>query len=102
MRDVHDHLTQMNAECNRHLEHIASLIDQLRNIRASSQTQVLYVLSVVAAMFLPAQFLTGLYGMNFKNMPELGYENGYFIWWGVVLTIASSTFCYFKFIQKWI
>lgn len=61
-----------------------------------------YTLTLVATVFLPAQFLTGLYGMNFVNMPELQYEHAYMIWWGVVTTIASGTTSYFKFYKKWL
>ena len=36
------------------------------------------VLTIIATIFMPLTFITSLYGMNFKNMPELQWEYGYF------------------------
>jgi Mg2+ and Co2+ transporter CorA len=101
-RDVLDHITTIEEDCERHLDRCRSLIDDFHNARAAQQNDVSYILALVAAIFLPAQFLTGLYGMNFTNMPELEYHNGYFIWWGVVLFLALGTIAFFKFYKKWL
>ncbi|KAF4320215.1 hypothetical protein JM18_005332 [Phytophthora kernoviae] len=101
-RDVQDHITTIEEDCERHLDRCRSLIDDFHNARAAQQNDVSYILALVAAIFLPAQFLTGLYGMNFTNMPELEYHNGYYIWWAVVLFIALATVGFFKFYKKWL
>ncbi|KAG6604492.1 CorA Metal Ion transporter (MIT) Family [Phytophthora cinnamomi] len=101
-RDVLDHITTVEEDCERHLDRCRSLIDDFHNARAAQQNDVSYILALVAAIFLPAQFLTGLYGMNFTNMPELEYHNGYYIWWGVVLFIALATIAYFKYYKRWL
>lgn len=101
-RDIQDHVTVIDETCDRHLDRCRSLVDDFHNARMTQQNEVSYTLTLVATVFLPAQFLTGLYGMNFVNMPELQYEHGYMIWWGVVTTIASGTISYFKFYKKWL
>ncbi|KAG6612203.1 magnesium and cobalt transporter CorA [Phytophthora cinnamomi] len=101
-RDVQDHVTVIDETCDRLLDRCRSLVDDYHNVRYAQQSEVSYTLTLVATVFLPAQFLTGLYGMNFVNMPELQYEHGYMIWWGVVTTIASGTISYFKFYKKWL
>ncbi|KAE8886339.1 hypothetical protein PF005_g10529 [Phytophthora fragariae] len=101
-RDVQDHVTVIDETCDRLLDRCRSLVDDFHNVRHAQQSEVSYTLTLVATLFLPAQFLTGLYGMNFVNMPELQYEHGYIIWWGVVTTIASGTISYFKFYKKWL
>ena len=55
--------------------------------------RVLYLLTLVTTVFIPAQFLTGLWGMNFDDMPELHFKYGYTMFWLLVvgLTIISST-----------
>lgn len=101
-RDVQDHVAIVEEDCDKHLDACRGLIDDFHNLRAAQQNQVSFVLALVAAIFLPAQFLTGLYGMNFSNMPELGYYYGYYIWWAVVLFIAMATVVYFHFYKKWL
>lgn len=100
-RDVQDHIAIVEEDCDKHLDTCKSLIDEFHNIRAAQQSDVSYILALVAAIFLPAQFLTGLYGMNFENMPELRYHNGYYLWWMAVLTIALLTVAFFRFYKKW-
>ena len=101
-RDVLDHVTTIEEDCERHLDRCRSLMEDFHNARAAQQNDVSYILALVAAIFLPAQFLTGLYGMNFTNMPELQHHNGYFIWWVVVLVIALGTIAIFKYYKKWL
>merc|ERR1711879_680608 len=57
--------------------------------RDKSMNQTLFALSLITAVFLPMQFITGLYGMNFvkddgsPNIPELTWERGYYYFWGL-------------------
>ncbi|DAZ94815.1 TPA: hypothetical protein N0F65_012842 [Lagenidium giganteum] len=101
-RDVQDHLTIVEEECDKHLDTCRALVEHYHNVRANQQSQVSYTLTLVAAIFLPAQFLTGLYGMNFENMPELHAHAGYFVWWGVTIAIALTTIWFFHFYKRWI
>ena len=64
--------------------------------------QVMYVLTVVTTIFIPAQFLTGVYGMNFDVMPELHYANGYYVFWIVLICVVTTLLAFFKFGLKWL
>ena len=59
--------------------------------------KVLYTLTIVTTSFLPAQFLSGLYGMNFEYMPELQERKAYFVWWGAVILSVSAVLTWFKY-----
>ena len=59
------------------------------------------VLTIIATIFMPLTFITSLYGMNFKNMPELQWEYGYFMVLGMVVVIAVSMLLYFRR-KQWI
>jgi magnesium transporter len=62
--------------------------------------EVMKTLTVVSMFFLPLTFIVGVYGMNFKYFPELDWEYGYFIIWGVMILIVIFMFTYFK-VKKW-
>ena len=54
------------------------------------------LLTIFSAFFLPLTFIVGIYGMNFDVMPELRWENGYFIIIGVMCVISLFIFIWFK------
>lgn len=58
--------------------------------------EVMKLMAVVSAIFMPLSFLAGMYGMNFVNMPELNNQNGYFILIGVFVFLATSLVVTFK------
>lgn len=46
-------------------------------------------LTVISAIFIPLTFLVGVYGMNFRHMPELDWKYGYAAVWGFMLVTAG-------------
>lgn len=58
--------------------------------------EVMKLLAIVSAIFMPLSFLAGMYGMNFVNIPELSNQNGYFILLGVFALVATSLIFTFK------
>ncbi|KAG7396758.1 hypothetical protein PHYBOEH_001834 [Phytophthora boehmeriae] len=101
LADVQEHLTTIEAECEQHLDRCNSLVEGFNNERASQQNDVSYILALIAAIFLPAQFLTGVYGMNFPYIPEQTYHNGYFVWWAVMIIVAGLIVLFFK-CKRWL
>lgn len=69
--------------------HIA-LMSQKTNEASYKTNEIMRVLTAVSIFFLPLNFIAGIYGMNFVNMPELKTENGYFITLGVMVLVALS------------
>jgi magnesium transporter len=49
---------------------------------------VMKALTIVSTVFLPLSFVAGVYGMNFRFMPELGWRYGYLMAWGVFVAIV--------------
>ena len=58
--------------------------------------EIMKTLTVVSAIFIPLTFIVGVYGMNFKYMPELEYENGYYIVVGIMFIMVLGMLFYFK------
>ena len=80
-----------------------NLLDDLRNLlamqlslAAKGTNDVMRVLTVFSAFFMPLTFLVGVYGMNFDNMPELGWRWGYLGVWAVMLGLAFGLFRWFR------
>ena len=79
------------------------LRDSLNQLREAYQAAMDYslnnimkILSVVAAIFLPLTLLVGWYGMNFAHMPELEWEYGYPVLIGACVLIVGITLFFFK------
>ena len=75
-------------------------LEGLTNIYFSSishkMNEIVKVLTLVSTIFIPLTFIAGIYGMNFDNMPELHYNNGYFVILAVMLVIVMGMVVYFK------
>jgi magnesium transporter len=59
------------------------------------------VLTIIATIFMPLTFSAGIYGMNFKYMPELEWRWGYPAIWCVLVLIGGSMLIYFRR-KKWL
>jgi len=99
--------SRLHQKCLELLEQIESdlgTLDSASNYFFSAQNhkmnEVMKSLTVVSMFFLPLTFIVGVYGMNFKNLPELEWENGYYIIWGIMILIVIFMFAYFK-VKKW-
>ena len=81
------------------IESQKQILDGMANFYYAAQGQrmneIMKVLTIVSSIFIPLTFIAGVYGMNFKNLPELTWKNGYFICLGVMLLTAACLFAYF-------
>lgn len=63
--------------------------------------EIMKVLTIFSAVFIPLTFIAGIYGTNFENLPELSFKYSYYIFWGVLVIIAISMLGFFKR-KKWL
>jgi len=63
--------------------------------------EVMKVLTIIATTFIPLTFLAGVYGMNFRYMPELEWRWGYPVIWAVMLAVLIVMVVYFRR-KRWI
>jgi magnesium transporter len=80
--------------CQRLEKRAKNLKDTYEALQQARLNRRLALLTVVSAIFMPLTFMAGVYGMNFDNMPELHYDNGYFYLMGamgfVVVTMVTG------------
>ncbi len=71
------------------------------NLIAQEQNARMYVLSVVAAIFLPISFVTGLFGMNVAGLPGVEDPTAFILVAGSMGAIVVGILLYFKF-KRWV
>ena len=96
LRDAYEHLVQAVEVLESLRDVLASVADLYLSSVGTRQNEVMKALTVVGAIFLPLTFLTGLYGMNFDNIPELHAHNGYFWLLGAMALVTAGTLGYFR------
>jgi len=97
-------LHQKSLELLEQIESDMGSLESASNFFFSAQThkmnEIMKTLTIVSAIFIPLTFIVGVYGMNFKYMPELEYENGYYMVVGIMFLIVLGMIYYFKR-QRW-
>jgi magnesium transporter len=93
-------LHQKSLELLEQIESDMGSLESASNFFFSAQThkmnEIMKTLTIVSAIFIPLTFIVGVYGMNFKYMPELEYKHGYYTVVGVMIFIGLLMMYYFK------
>jgi len=93
--DVYDHTVHI-AELNQTLrERTDNALSIYLSAVANRQNETMKVLSAVAVIFMPLTVITGIYGMNFENMPELGVSWAYYAVVGFMGTVVLGALAFF-------
>ncbi len=101
LRDVYDHTIQIIDTVESLRDMISGLLDVYLSSISNRMNEVMKVLTIFASIFIPLTFLAGIYGMNFKFMPELEWEWGYFAVLCIMGLAAAAMLVYFKR-KKWL
>jgi len=95
-RDLYDHTIKVIETVEIFRDMTSSLLDLYINSVSNKMNEVMKVLTIMTSIFIPLSFISGVYGMNFQNMPELGYKYGYFIVLGVMAVVFVGMLIYLK------
>jgi len=101
LKDVYDHTIQVIDTVETFRDIISGMLDIYLSSISNKMNEVMKVLTIIATLFIPLTFVAGIYGMNFKYMPELEWSWGYPGVWLIMITIAVIMAIYFKR-KKWI
>jgi magnesium transporter len=96
LRDIYDHTIQIIDTVETFRDMASGMLDIYLSSVSNRTNAVMKVLTIIATIFMPLTFLAGIYGMNFKYMPELGWRFGYPLFWTVILVIAFIMLIFFK------
>lgn len=101
LRDVYDHTIQVIDTVESYRDMISGMLDIYLSSISNKMNEVMKVLTIFASIFIPLTFLAGLYGMNFRFMPELEWQWGYFAVLFVMALGGGSMLLYFRR-KKWL
>jgi zinc transporter len=101
LREEGDQLTRHIEDLDLARENALVTQEELMNRVALEQNSRMYLLSVVAAIFLPLTFVTGMLGMNVAGLPGIENPNAFLISAGIMLLLGAALVAYFKY-KRWI
>jgi len=96
LRDVYDHIIQVMDNIETFRDMLSGLHDMYLSAVSNRMNEIMKVLTIFAAIFIPLTFIAGIYGMNFDYMPELHWRWGYFLALGVMGLTGFGMVLYFK------
>ncbi len=96
LRDVYDHTIQVIDTIETFRDMVSGMLDIYLSSISNRMNEVMKVLTIIATIFIPVTFIAGIYGMNFKYMPELQWPFGYALVWLVICAVAILMLSYFK------
>ena len=100
-RDIHDHLTRIIELSESHRDTLISALDVYFSNVSTKTNQIIKILTIFTVILMPPTFLVGLWGMNFKYMPEYNWKYGYLVFWVIIAIITLVMILFFKR-KKWI
>jgi len=101
LRDVYDHTIQVIDTVETYRDMLSGMLDIYLSSVSNKMNEVMKVLTIIATIFIPLTFLAGIYGMNFKYMPELELKWAYPILWIIMISVFGFMLIYFKR-KKWL
>jgi magnesium transporter len=100
-RDLYDHIIKVIETVEIFRDMTSSLLDLYINSVSNKTNEIMKVLTILTSIFIPLSFISGVYGMNFQNMPELTYKYGYFVILGVMAAVFAGMLIFLRR-KKWL
>jgi magnesium transporter len=101
LRDVYDHTIQVIDSVETLRDILSEVFDIYLSSVGNKLNEIMKVLTIISTIFIPLTFIAGVYGMNFKYMPEIGWHLGYPMILTVMLSVSLYMIFYFKK-KKWL
>ncbi len=101
LRDLYDHTIQVMDTVDSFRDMLSGMHDSYLSSISNKMNEIMKVLTIFSAIFIPLTFITGIYGMNFEFIPELKWKYSYFIVLGFMFSTGLGLALYFKH-KKWL
>jgi magnesium transporter len=94
--DLKDHVNILLEDVDYQTKQLETITNVYFSLQSQKMNEIMKTLTVISSIFIPTTFIAGVYGMNFENMPELAWVNGYYLTLGVMLLVILGMLFYFK------
>jgi magnesium transporter len=101
LKDLQDLITQAAEAIDTYRDMLSDQLNLYNSVISNRMNDIMKVLTIFAAIFIPLTFIAGIYGTNFEYLPELHFKYSYFVFWGVMITVAVVMLLFFKR-KKWL
>ncbi|GAB2501691.1 CorA family divalent cation transporter [Algoriphagus taiwanensis] len=96
LQDLKETASSLFFQFDEALEDAQALLNTYMSLTSQKTNEVMKLLTIFSAFFLPLTFIVGVYGMNFELMPELKWSYGYFVVWGLMAFMSLLIYFWFK------
>lgn len=96
LRDLYDHTIQVMDTVETFRDMLSGMVELYLSNVSLKLNETMKVLTMISTIFIPLSFLASLYGMNFRHMPELETEYGYFVVLGIMASIVAGMIYFFR------
>ena len=101
LRDVYDHTIEVIDTVETYRDVLSGMLENNLSLLTARLNEVMKVLTVISTIFIPLTFIVGIYGMNFRHMPELEWRWGYPLVMLGMTIIGVALYFYFRR-KKWL
>jgi len=95
-KDIDDHIVQMIDIVETYRDISTGILDTYLSSISNKTNDIMKVLTIYSTIFIPLTFIAGVYGMNFKYLPELNWKYGYISFWVISAIITGFLIRFFK------
>ncbi|CAH1206731.1 MULTISPECIES: magnesium/cobalt transporter CorA [Paenibacillus] len=94
--DIYENAVKISETFETYRDLMGNLREAYQSSIANRANEIMRVFTAITTVFMPLTVITGIYGMNFTNMPELDWKYGYFVVIGIMITLGLSMFFIFR------
>ncbi|MFW5959967.1 MAG: CorA family divalent cation transporter, partial [Chitinivibrionales bacterium] len=101
LKDLQDNSKQALERIETYREMLSDQLNIYNTLMNNHLSEIMKVLTIFSAVFIPLTFLAGIYGTNFDYLPELHYKYSYLIFWIIIVCMVTGMLLFFKK-KRWI
>ncbi|WP_211746739.1 magnesium/cobalt transporter CorA [Paenibacillus sp. Marseille-Q4541] len=94
--DIYENAVKISETFDTYRDLMGNLREAYQSSISNRANEIMRVFTAITTVFMPLTLITGIYGMNFTNMPELDYKYAYFIVIGIIAALGITMYLIFR------